>query len=162
MLSFGGRICSVKFETEITLRKLKINVPQGLLPVRISKCQHRVTGHMASMCATLSGKPHSPTRAVFSPLDSFYFESFGQAWADTVFLCIRPCISLTGIGLLTLDPEPTAGTCKQGTATNRGDFTLRRQGVEQGDYPGLRYQQSHGGTQRPLVGWGFMVGDSLL
>lgn len=121
--------------------------------------QHRVTGSRghrtaASMCTVLSGKPHSPTRAVFSPLDSFYFECFGQAWADTVFLRVQPCISLTGIGLLTLDPEPSEGTCKQGTATNHGDFTLTRQGVEQGDYPGLRYQQSHGGTQRPLVGWG--------
>lgn len=45
MLSFGGRIYSVKFPTEIALRKLKINVPQGLLPVCSSKCQHRLRTH---------------------------------------------------------------------------------------------------------------------
>lgn len=33
---------------------------------------------------------------------------------------------------------------------------------EQGDHPNLRYQQYHRGTQKPLVGWGFMVGNSLL
>lgn len=48
MLSFGGRIYSVKFPTEIALRKLKINVRQGLLPVCSSKCQHRITESMAS------------------------------------------------------------------------------------------------------------------
>lgn len=75
MLSFGGRIYSVKFPTKIALRKLKINVPPGLLPVCSSKCQHRITESMASMCTAISGKPHSPMHAVFSSLDSFYFVS---------------------------------------------------------------------------------------
>lgn len=102
MLSFGGRICSVKFPTEITLRKLKINVRQGLLPVCASKRQHRITDYMASMCTTVSGKPQTPAHAVFSR-QLLLGESFGQAWADTVFLHVKPCILLIGIGLLTLD-----------------------------------------------------------
>lgn len=74
MLSFGGRIWSVKFPTEIALRKLKINVPQGLLPVCTSKCQHRITESMASVCTAISGEASpipSPAHAVFSSLDSF-------------------------------------------------------------------------------------------
>lgn len=153
MLSSGRRICSIKFPTESTLRKLKINVPQGLLPVCTSKCQHRITDYMASyMRTTISGKPHSPAHAVFSSPDSFYFVSLSGRPGLSLFLHI------IGTGLLTLDQEPTEGTCKQGTVTNHGGFTLRRQGVEQGDHPDLRYQQYHRGTQRPLEGWGFTLG----
>lgn len=92
MLSFGGRICSVKFPTEITLRKLKINVRQGLLPVCASKRQHRLTDYMASMCAAVAGKPPRLQRSL-SSLDSFYLVSLLGRPELTLFFYMSSLVS---------------------------------------------------------------------